>query len=442
MYKEGSPTSCDAYDRVTDPVGEDEVGEIWIEGGVPLQGKIQIQGSKNAVLPMMAAAILHEGITCLVGCPQIEDVYAMEQILNSLGVKTAWVEHSLYLDCRNIEKTDISPGDARRMRSTVMLLGALLGRKGKISFSQPGGCVIGKRPIDLHLQTMQAMGAAVWEEEETIYAEMKGQLRAARVTFPFVSVGATENSIIAAVNANGITQLENCAIEPEISHLCRFLQAMDVEMKGIGTSSLWIQGGCSLRDVKYEVPPDRIVAGTYLLAAAATRGKVILENAPVEEMGAVLRIYEKMGGQWNGNGGKLMANAMKLSRPISYVKTECYPGFPTDMQSILMAVLLTVKGNSRIEETIFEDRFRVVSEFQKMGAQIEVKERQASIHGGVSLFPGRLCAQELRGSASLIVAALAVKGESVVSPSRFIERGYENLEKNFSNLGARIRVRE
>lgn len=417
------------------------MGEIWIDGGIPLSGQVQIQGSKNAALPMMAAALLHDGITILHGCPRIADVYAMEKILVSLGAKTRWNGHTLTLDCRKITETKIGGKYAESMRSSVILMGSMLSRMKKVQIVYPGGCVIGKRPIDLHLKVFQAMGAVIRERAEGLSASCPDRMIAAEVEFPLSSVGATENGLLAAVKAKGITKLKNCAVEPEIYHLCRFLQAMGAEIRGIGTRELQIRGVQALRDVEYTVPADRIVAGTYLLAAAATRGNVTLVHAPVEEMDAVLKVYEKMGGQWESNSGKLRANAKNIGNPVPWLQTECYPGFPTDMQSILMAVLLTVPGESRIREQIFEDRYKIVPQLTKMGAQIRVDGREAAIGGGCALHGARIEAEELRGGAALVVAGLAAEGTTVIRNSCFIERGYEKIEDDLSELGGRIQIK-
>lgn len=414
------------------------MGEIWIDGGNPLSGQVQIQGSKNAALPMMAAALLHDGITILHRCPRIADVYAMEKILVSLGARTSWNGHTLLIDCRKITETRIEGPHAESMRSSVILMGSMLSRMKKVQIVYPGGCVIGKRPIDLHLKVFQAMGVRIEERGEELLAVCGGRMKSAAVEFPISSVGATENGLLAAVKAKGITTLKNCAAEPEIYHLCRFLQAMGAEIKGIGTRKLQIRGVQALRDVEYTVPADRIVAGTYLFAAAATRGNVGLIDAPAEEMFSVLKVYEKMGGQWERNGGTLRADASKVRYPISYLETACYPGFPTDMQSVLMAALLTVEGESRIREQIFEDRYKIVPQLKKMGGYVKVAGMDAQIQGGRVLNGARVEAQELRGGAALVVAGLAAKGKTVIENSRFIERGYEDIESDLSFLGGKI----
>lgn len=417
------------------------MGEIWIEGGKPLCGQVKVQGSKNAVLPMIAAAVLHEGEIRLDNCPELSDVYHMEKIVRSLGAKTRWEGSSLILDCSTILDSVIGKEDAESMRASVLFMGSLLSRTGSVKIAPPGGCVIGKRPIDLHLHILEAMGAAIESKDGIYHIHVSGRLKGVEYTFPFVSVGATENAILSAVRAKGISILKNCAMEPEILHLCELLQAMGAEIRGVGTRELWIRGVGIFRNARIRVPADRIVAGTWLYAAAATRGNVELEDAYVPEMRAVLEVYEKMGGQWDYNSGKLRADSRNIRNPISLVETDCYPGFPTDMQSILAAVLLTIPGESRIREKIFENRFRVMEEFARMGGKVKIQEKDACIQGGNPLTGTQVCAGDLRGGAALIVAALAAKGTTVIKNLQYIERGYEHLDFVLGRLGAEIAIR-
>lgn len=418
------------------------MGEIWIEGGKALHGEITIQGSKNAVLPMMAASLLQEGTVILHGCPKIADVLMMEKILQSLGAKTKWEENSLYLDCSKIQGVTILEQHAESMRSSVLLLGSMLVRKRKIEISYPGGCRIGKRPIDLHLDILRKMGACVEEKNGMLIICCHVSLQGIEAEFPFSSVGATENSILAAVGAKGISRLYNCAIEPEIVHLCMFLKKMGAKIKGIGTKNLEICGGAPLSPVEYQVPADRIVAGTYLYAAAASRGNCVLHKAPIKEMQSVLSIYEKMGGQWEYNSGKLKANAENVRFPVEHLQTASYPGFPTDMQSILMSVLLTIPGKSCICESIFENRFQIVPQLQRMGGKVWADGNCAWIEGGHSLEGKTVEARELRGGAALVVAGLTAKGITRIQNAHYIERGYEELHKRIQELNGKIWIEE
>lgn len=422
------------------------MGAYYITGGIPLSGRITVQGSKNAALPMMAASVLHEGVTILHNCPKISDVFVMERILQSVGAVTSWKKNTLKIDCVNVTDTEISREDAERMRSSVILMGSMLSRKQNVSIGFPGGCTIGERPIDLHLMVLKKMGAEITRishetEAETLEGRTKGRLKGAQICFPVSSVGATEQALLAGVRAKGTTRMENCALEPEITHLCHFLQGMGAEIGGVGTRVLTVRGVGTLRDVEFTVPSDRIVAGTYLFGAAATRGRIVLEAAPIGEMEAVLRVYEKMGGQWEERDGKLVADASRARYPVS-VKTDCYPGFPTDLQSSLMAALVTVEGESCIEERIFENRFKIVPELRKMGAVIDLQGRSAIIKGPGKLKGREVTASELRGGASLVLAGLAAEGVTVLHNPHYVQRGYEKLEQDIIRMGGKIKIKE
>ena len=419
-------------------LGVKGLGEIRITGGRPLKGTISIQGSKNAALPMMAAALLHKGVSVLRGCPFIADVFCMEKILRSLGAVTWWEGNNLYLDCSYADGTVISEENTGKMRSSMILLGVLLARNGKGTVGYPGGCVIGKRPVDQHLHVLKGLGSYIIKEEGFLEASCTG-LKGSRICFEKRSVGATEQGILAAVTAEGKTTLLNCAREPEIIWLCRYLRRMGAEIKGEGKNCIEINGVKNLKAGDMKVPPDRIVAGTYICAAAATRGTIIIENPPEGELDAFLKVYRKMGGQYIRKSGKLIADGRGTAYPVPYLETEVYPGFPTDLQSPLMAVLTTVSGVSCIQETIFEDRFRAAEELKRMGARITVSGRQARITGGYPLHGCRVAAGELRGGAALIIAALAAQGESIVEGSSFICRGYQNICEDLAGLGGQIK---
>ena len=418
-----------------------DLKSIRIQGGRPLNGTVRIQGSKNAALPMMAAAVLHRGTTVLHNCPQIADVFFMEKILRHLGAKTGWKGNSLYLDCSRLQNTSIPAEYACQMRCSIILLGALLGRFHTAAIAPPGGCVIGKRPVDLHLSLMEAMGVHIEEKPEMLQAYTSG-LKGHIVCFSRQSVGATEHGMIAAVLAQGTTCLENCAKEPEIVWLAEFLKGMGASVTGAGTQRICIRGMEKLHDSEFTIPPDRIVAGTYLCAAAVTRGRVCLENPPVSELSAFLGIYGKMGGQYDVVGGKLIAEAAGADGPVRRLETEVYPGFSTDLQSPVMAVLTLARGKSHIRENIFEDRFRTAQELVRMGAHIRLNGRDAYIDGVERLAGCRVKAQELRGGAALILAGLAAQGETCVENFHLVERGYERIQEDIAALGGQAVVEE
>lgn len=411
--------------------------EIRIVGGTSLCGEVSVQGSKNAALPMMAASLLFPGVSVLKGCPKISDVFCMERILQALGAESWWENHDLYLDCSKAEKTVILESDTKQMRSSVILLGPLLGRNQKASMGYPGGCVIGTRPIDLHLLVLGKMGAVIKENREMLSAECT-ELKGCPIVFRQKSVGATEQGILAAVLAKGETCLQNCACEPEIQHLCRYLRGMGAEISGDGTECIVIKGVTSLRGGNMQVPSDRIVAGTYICAAAVTKGKLVISNAPYEEMTAFLEVYQKIGGQYKVKSGKLIVNGKKVGHPLEFLETEVYPGYPTDLQSQMTAVLATVPGKSHIRENIFENRFRILEQLRRMGAKLEVSGKDIWIDGGKPLFGCEVSAQELRGGAALMLAALAAEGTTILRGYSYICRGYETICEDLTALGGNI----
>ena len=303
----------------------------------------------------------------------------MEEILHILGVVTWWKGHDLYLDCSKVCGREIASEYTGRMRCSVILLGALLGRNQRGVIGYPGGCVIGKRPIDLHLYALKSLGAIISEKNGKIQADCK-KLKGQEINFPDRSVGATEQALLAAVLAEGETVLRNCAREPEITWLCRFLQKMGARICHEKEGCIRVQGVTSLHGTEMLIPADRIVTGTYLCAAAASRGSVTVENAPEGEMEAFLEVYRKMGGQYDILGGKLIVNGKNTGFPLELLETEVYPGFPTDLQSPAMAVLATIPGVSRIREKIFEDRYKTASWLCKMGAQIQIRDGVAVIY--------------------------------------------------------------
>ena len=411
------------------------LSEIHVTGKRPLGGCISIQGSKNAALPMMAASVLHRGISVLKGCPRIADVFGMEEILRNLGAVTWWENHDLFLDCTGADKTVIERSFTEKMRSSVILLGVMLARNKKGCTGYPGGCVIGARPVDLHLQALRGLGASVSEGASFISAKCE-KLTGAEIVFGKRSVRATQQGILAAVLAEGETRLVNCSGEPEVVWLCRYLRKMGALIEGEGSSCICIQGVKELGGGEMEIPPDRIVAGTYICAAAAARSEIIIENPPRGEMEAFLEVYRKMGGQYEVNSGKLMVNGKSVCRPVELVETKSYPGFPTDLQSPLMAVLATIPGVSRIRENIFEDRYKAAEELVRMGAHIEITGKDARIEGGYPLHGCHVTARELRGGAALVIAGLAAEGETCVKRADFISRGYEHICEDLNILGA------
>ena len=408
-----------------------------ITGGTPLHGSITLQGSKNAALPLMAASILHPGRTTLHHVPAIRDVDVMIEILENIGCTVQKDKGTLIIDAAKAEHFEIAASLGERMRSTIILLGSMLGRAGRAKMPFPGGCIIGMRPIDIHITSLGKMGAVFEETDGMLCAETDG-LCGTRIHLRFPSVGATENVILAAVYARGRTRIENCAKEPEIAELCRFLREKGAKIEGEGTSCILVEGVSHLRDSTYTLMPDRIVAGTYLFAAAATRGEICLEGMRPSDMESVLDVLGRMGAVYENREDGFYLDGRKAINPLPVVCTETYPGFPTDLQSQLLATLCVARGRSVIRECIFEERFRIAPWLNRMGADVTTDGREAVIEGKEHLSGQMVKAQELRGGAALVIAALMAQGITRVYGSAFIERGYEDLAGDLRKLGAVI----
>ncbi len=413
---------------------------IRIQGLQRLYGEIRIQGSKNAVLPVMAAALLHAGVSVIRNVPGIRDVFCMIAILEALGCKCRLEGHDLTIDTRGLCMSKIPEDKGRQMRSSVMLFGPLLGRLHKVDACYPGGCSIGRRPIDLHLSALQQMGARIRADEERVeaYAE---ELHGEEIRLPFPSVGATENIIMAAVAAKGITRIHGAAREPEIEVLCRFLEAAGAKIHGIGSGLLEIHGGRKLRDTEFAMPGDRIVAGTYLGAVMAAGGEVCLLGVPAGHMEKTLTVAEQAGCIVKAEDGRLFAKMKGRPKAVN-LATGPYPDFSTDLQSVMLAVASVADGESRIRETVFEERFATAGELKKMGADIRIEQGTALIRGRYPLEGAVVRARDLRGGAALVVAGLAAEGESRVHGCFYICRGYEDICRDLSAAGAKISLKE
>lgn len=416
------------------------MGRVLVSGGNILTGETAIQGAKNAALPLMAAAVLHKGITVLHNCPDIADVACMRMLLEDLGCQTQFKDHSMYIDAGKVYKTEPDARLTAQMRGSVLLMGSLLGRMGEAILPFPGGCVIGKRPVNYHLDLMQKMGAEVRNQDERMVLRCR-RLKGTRIWLNYPSVGATENGILAATLADGVTELHACAQEPEIEELCQFLREKGARICQKGTV-IQIEGVSRLRDSEYTLMSDRIVAGTYLLAAVATRGNICLHQIPAENIQALTGTLALMGARIEAYGGStLQADCRFLNKGTVHVETAPYPGFPTDLQSQLMAAVAAIPGlQAVIRENLFEDRFVIVKELKKMEAEIKICGNEAKIKGVSRLRGAQLTAQELRGGAALILAALAAEGDSEIKPDTYIRRGYEHIDRDLKELGADIRI--
>ncbi|MDD3794802.1 MAG: UDP-N-acetylglucosamine 1-carboxyvinyltransferase [Lachnospiraceae bacterium] len=414
---------------------------VEIIGGKPLSGRIEIQGSKNAVLPVLAGCVLHAGISRIRHCPRLQDVEDMIAILRELGCLVWWEEDCLTVDASFLSGTVLPKETAGRMRSSIFFLGALLGRCGQADIPYPGGCVIGARPVDFHVEAMRSMGAGIDEAEGRIAARAKS-LRGVEITLKLPSVGATENIILAAVLAEGVTVINNGAKEPEIEELCRFLRGKGARIRLLPQGSLEITGVSALKDSEHELIADRIAAGTYLLAAAVTNGVVTLGRMPVQHMQALLDCLEKMNIAIKKEGKDITVDCRKPRRGIEFLETAPYPGFPTDLQSPMMTLLAVTEGRCRLRENVFEARFKTVEQLRAMGAQITTEGREAIILGVPGLHGAQVRAEELRGAAALFLAGLGAEGRTQISGCGFISRGYENICENLKQLGADISVEE
>ncbi|WP_066717884.1 UDP-N-acetylglucosamine 1-carboxyvinyltransferase [Clostridium sp. Marseille-P299] len=415
------------------------MSSIELTGGKPLYGELEIQGSKNAVLPILAATILNKGISVLTGCPKISDVFHMTEVLQALGCNITWNENSLVVDATTLAQEEISEEIAKKTRASILFLGALLGRNNRAVVAYPGGCSIGKRPIDLHLKALKEMGVEEkFSEDEKLICETS-ELKGNEIYLNFPSVGATENIILAAVLASGTTVIHGAAMEPEIVALCDFLVSAGAKIEGIGTSRIKVIGVKQLNDTSYHVPKDRIVAGTYLTLVASTGGKVLLHGVKENELAAVLFELKKAGLKLRLVEDHCYIERTERLKPLQ-IETKPFPAFPTDMQSQFMAMLCTADGESTLIENIFEARFLIIDELKKLGAKITVYENRAIITGVEKLTGANITAKELRGGAALVIAGLTAMGSTIVENTDYIYRGYEDICKDLRQLGAQIKT--
>ena len=407
---------------------------LYIKGPQRMQGELLVQGSKNTALPILAATVLGKGIFIIHHCPRISDVEHMLELLMDAGCRVHWEGHMLILDTRELQNYRVNGGGAGKMRSTITLLGSILGRMHRVEIPYPGGCTIGKRPIDLHLRGLEQLGAVFEHQEHTLSGTVQ-ILHGAQVYLDFPSVGATENVLLAAVLAEGTTVIHGAAMEPEIVELASFLRKMGAQVKGDGTPVITVEGVKCLHAAEYIVPSDRIVAGTYLFGALMTQGEIRLLHVPLAHLGKLPELLRQMGAEVEAEEDWIHVRMEQQCRPVPYVVTAPFPGFPTDLQSALMAALATASGMSFIEEKIFEARFQIVEELRKMGASITSDESFALVDGDARLHGAQVEAKELRGGAALIMAALAAEGETCIRGMEYVQRGYEDINGDLKKLG-------
>lgn len=413
---------------------------IIINGGSPLSGEINIQGSKNAALPIMAAALLFKEKVILHNIPKISDIYLMKKLLRCMGCKIE-DDSEIVICARNINQVEFPEEYVKGMRSSVLLIGPLLARLGEIKICYPGGCVIGARPINLHLMAMEKLGAIVSCSDNCIFVKAK-KLVGGTIRFPFPSVGATENSIMAALCAEGITTIINAAREPEVIALCEFLIKAGAKIEGVGTSRLTVWKSV-LHEVEFVVPADRIVAGTYMMAIAGTKGEGTIKNAPLRELECLRQVMLSMGVRVTAGNGEMHVSVVSHDsklQGVPYLATDNYPGFPTDMQPLLTSVLVTADSPSEIQEQIFEDRFCYTSELNKMGANITIRGNRILIEPVVKYKAAKICAKDLRGGAALVIAGLMAEGTTEISGLEYIQRGYEDIIRDVRLFGGDIHL--
>lgn len=409
-----------------------------MRGGKSLKGRVKVSGAKNAVLPIIAASILaSRGSVTVLDVPLLDDVKTISQLLIDLGIGVDVTENAVHIHPENLHTTEAPYELVRKMRASFLVAGPLLARKKHARIPLPGGCAIGSRPIDQHLKGLEAMGAVFDIEQGAIEGRVPDRLRGTKIYLDVASVGATENIMMAATLAEGRTIIENAACEPEIVDLANFLNAMGAKVRGAGTGTIRIDGVDFLRGTSYTVIPDRIEAGTFMAAAAITRGEVFVEGAITDHLNPLIAKLREMGVQVLEGENGVHVRAENRLHPVD-VKTLPYPGFPTDLQAQMMALLLTADGTSIVTETVFENRFMHVEELKRMGADIKIEARSVVIKGGAPLSGAQVKATDLRAGAALVLAGLAADGTTEVSDLHHIDRGYIDLVQKLHALGADI----
>lgn len=411
---------------------------LKIEGPCKLEGEVSVQGAKNSTLPLLAASVLCKGQSVFHNCPKLSDVETSVEILRHLGC-SVWREgDALVVDSTHVENNNIPDALMRKMRSSIVFLGAILARMGKAELSYPGGCELGPRPIDLHLAALQKMGVQIREKHGKIHCTVRRAMQGQTIQLSFPSVGATENIMLSAVTAKGTTTINNAAREPEIQDLANYLNACGGKVIGAGESTIVIQGVEALHGCEHTIISDRIVAATLLSAAALTGGELVLTKVEPKHLQPVLHVFEEA-----GCAVKLWRNQLQLIAPprlnaVKSVRTMPYPGFPTDAQAPIMAMTLKSNGVSMFVENIFESRYKHVDELIRLGANIEVVGRVAVVKGVPNLYGARVVSPDLRGGAALVIAGLAAQGTTEVLGLDYLDRGYERIELVLGQLGANI----
>lgn len=412
--------------------------KLIVTGKKAIHGEVTISGAKNAVLPIIVGALLAEDITVLHDVPKLSDVATIKEVLEILGAKITFENHTMTIDSRDLNNWDAPYNYVQKMRASVLIMGPLLARLGKAKISMPGGCAIGTRPIDLHLKGLEALGADIQINHGDMNAVVPGgKLKGNRIYLDFPSVGATEHIMMAATTAEGTTVIENAAEEPEIVDLANFLNSMGANVRGAGTNVIKIEGVEKLHGTTYTIIPDRIEAGSYMIAAAITGGDLLVKNVIIDHIKPLIAKMIECGVEIIEEGNNLRVRSNGRLKAVD-IKTMPYPGFPTDMQAQFMALMTVAEGTSVFTETVFENRFMHADELRRMGANIKIDGRNAIVEGVSRLTGCKVKATDLRAGAALIVAALAAEGQTEITELQYIDRGYEDLIEKFQTIGADI----
>ena len=412
--------------------------KLIVTGKKAIHGEVTISGAKNAVLPIIVGALLAEDITVLHDVPKLSDVATIKEVLEILGAKITFENHTMTIDSRDLNNWDAPYNYVQKMRASVLIMGPLLARLGKAKISMPGGCAIGTRPIDLHLKGLEALGANIQINHGDMNAVVPGgKLKGNRIYLDFPSVGATEHIMMAATTAEGTTVIENAAEEPEIVDLANFLNSMGANVRGAGTNVIKIEGVEKLHGTTYTIIPDRIEAGSYMIAAAITGGDLLVKNVIIDHIKPLIAKMIECGVEIIEEGSNLRVRSNGRLKAVD-IKTMPYPGFPTDMQAQFMALMTVAEGTSVFTETVFENRFMHADELRRMGANIKIDGRNAIVEGVSRLTGCKVKATDLRAGAALIIAALAAEGQTEITELQYIDRGYEDLIEKFQTIGADI----
>lgn len=415
------------------------MSKLVIEGSRRLSGRVEVQGAKNSALPILAATLLTHDCSVINNCPHLSDVEITLNILRYLGCTARLDGNTVTVDTKCADKYDIPDELMRAMRSSIIFLGALISRFGMAKLTFPGGCELGPRPIDLHLKALRMMGVEISEQHGVIECSAPDGIHGAKISLSFPSVGATENIMLAAVTAKGTTTITNAAREPEICDLADCLNSFGANISGAGESTVVIDGVDSLSGAMHTIIPDRIAAATYMAATAATGGRVLIDRVVPSHLSGIIPVFEESGCSVKQRGNSILIDAPHRLKAVNLIRTMPYPGFPTDAQPPLMAMLASAKGTGIFVENIFENRYKHTSSLERMGAKIYIEGKVAVVEGVPELYGAKVSAPDLRGGAALIVAGLSAGGKTEINDIHYIERGYESIELSLSRLGASIK---